>query len=556
MNILIIAPKSVPESGVLSVANGVNFQYLFPLGLAYISAVLKQNRHRVDCINLNHFSGDSGGIIKNKIKSTGYDIVCTGGLSIAYKQIKMVVDAVRVFGKREKIIIGGGIISSEPELMFTALKPDYVVIGEGEKTIVELINCLENNGDIGSINGIGYISEGKFVCNPAQTAIADLDVVPLPDLDGFEFEEYLDHVRPSDQAFYDIYDHPRLYPIICSRSCPFLCTFCYHPLGNKYRQRSVNSVMDEIETNVRRYKINLISIYDELLSNNRQWLYEFCGRMKAFLREIDWECKWLCQMRVDSVDEEMLPIMKESGCYFVSYGFESYNQAVLKSMKKHIQPRDIDRAINITLKHGLSLQANFIFGDRAETLDTAKETLDYWKKRNDAGILMDFIRPYPGSQLYNYCIEKGIIGDRFDFIKNQLFNIVNMTDMSNGDFEKLKFTVHTAELSCRKYILPDRIVPAQDGTCDVYITCPHCGAKLKYGNFLIFSRWNFNLVMHCRSCRRRIFSASRYVIFVSIIMRNLFYLFPMPLSMVIYKLKPKIKPAIKKIIRGAFKKSE
>lgn len=367
MKLLIVVPRS--GTGDLS----ADYRYLFPLGLAYISSVLKKAGHDVDCLNLNHCEGSVKELMNRYLSKKQYGYVLTGGLSTSYKQIKLVSDAVYALDHGVGLILGGGLISSEPELMFNTLQPNYIVIGEGEKTICELLECLENKGDTENIAGIGYRNnQGKFICTKPQTPIDDLDSIPYPDFEGFEFDKYLDRMRPNDQYFYDLFDYPRVYPIVCSRSCPFLCTFCFHPVGNKYRQRSINSIIDELSIMVKKYRINTIAIYDELFSNNRDWLYEFCRRFKQIAAELSWECRWSCQMRVDKLDDEMLKTMKDAGCYMVSYGFESYSLIVLKSMRKYITPAQIDRAVNSTLKHNLSIQANFIFGDRAETVQTAQ----------------------------------------------------------------------------------------------------------------------------------------------------------------------------------------
>ena len=114
-----------------------------------------------------------------------------------------------------------------------------------------------------------------------------------------------------------------------------------------------------------------------------QWikkrLLEFCDGIKKLKSEISWDLKWSPQLTVHSVDGDLLKIMKEAGCELISYGFESFSPIVLKSMGKPITPQQIDNAIKETLKAKIAIQANFIFGDIAETKETAEETLNYWK---------------------------------------------------------------------------------------------------------------------------------------------------------------------------------
>jgi len=258
-----------------------------------------------------------------------------------------------------------------------------------------------------------------------------------------------------------------------------------------------------------KYHINLISIYDELFSNNIEWLREFCARMKEFLAKLPWECKWGCQMRVDKINDEMLKMMKNSGCYMVSYGLESYSSIVLKSMKKHITPEQIDRAIKLTLKNGLSVQGNFLFGDPAETWQTAKETLDYWKKNLEAGIMLTFVNPYPGTEIYRQCLERAIIKDKTNFIANQIFDVINITEkMSTRKFAGLWATVSEARSKYRVYGVCKDLQSREDGTVELLIQCPHCRQMIEYKNYLIPSKYYYFLMMYCRSCRRRFFIAS------------------------------------------------
>ncbi len=496
--------------------NDKNFNYHPPLGLMYISSVLKRSGRNVDVLNLNHRSGKVEDIIHTALDvGEKYDFICTGGLSTHYQQVREVVEAVRGHKEGARIILGGGLITSEPELMLNALKPDFIVIGEGEKTIVELLSCLENGGNIAHVLGIGYRDKsGKIVINQPQPAIKDLESLPLPDFEGFELETYMDNLKPSSNVALDLYDFPRAYPLICSRSCPFKCTFCFHPVGKLYRQRSMDSIINELDTAINRYKANVIIIYDELFSLNKERVYEFCERLKKIQEGVSWKIRWMCQMRVDKLDKEFLKTMKDAGCYMVSYGFESYSPVVLKSMKKQITPSQIDKAIKLTLEQKISIVGNFIFGDKAETVQTANETLDYWKANHHYGIMFAFINPYPGTELYNHCIEKGIIKDKLDFIENHITDAFNMTDtMTDEEYEKLLCDTVDAWRKYRLYAVPISVKKNENGTAYFKIKCPHCNKIVEYDNFAeINFMSDFNLTF-CRKCRGRFFLASRLYIY-------------------------------------------
>jgi radical SAM superfamily enzyme YgiQ (UPF0313 family) len=469
-------------------------------------AVLKQAGYNVDCINMNMIND-------LKISKNKYDFIATGGMAIHYEEIhKISMEAHR---SKTKLIIGGGIVTSEPELISRAINTDYAVLGEGEVTILELLDSLEQNGSLEAVAGIGFLRHDSFITTSKRKPILKLDTLPFPDYEAFGFETYLDHLKPSDVYNYDIFDYPRVYPLISSRSCPFRCTFCYSPLGNRYRQRSIDNIMDELRVMVPKYRINIVDIIDELFSYDKERTYEFCEKFKEFASTIPWEIKWDCQLRVDKLEEEMIDRVKDAGCFMISYGLESYSATVLESMKKHITPDQIYRAVKMTLDKKMSLQGNFIFGDIAETTDTAKETLNYWKENVDAGILLAWVMPYPNSKLYQVCLEKGIIKDKLKYISNQFSEVFNMTTMSDVEFIKLRLEVYKTPL---KYNL--NTIPSVVGDNFIVVKCPHCDATMEYKNYSVYDqnmyiqflspwKWVFYKTVYCRNCRRRFWIMNR-----------------------------------------------
>ncbi len=558
MNILIVAPRY--NSGDIS-----NFVYMFPLGLGYISAVLKQAGHEVECLNLNHYNGKVSDLVgKRLLANRKFDFVCTGGLSDSYHQAKSITDAVRNTGSDIGVILGGGMISSEPEIIFNALEPDYIVIGEGENTIRELLSCLEKKEEITNVDGIGFRGEtGQFQITKKQAPIMDLDALPLPDFDGFEFETYLSRMRPTDFYFYDIFDSPRVYPIIGSRGCPFLCTFCFHPLGPKYRQRSIDSIMAELEFMVIKHKINIIAVYDELFTYDQDRVYEFCARIKELFKKLSWECRWTCQMRVDGLDEACLKTMKDAGCHMVSYGFESYSQTVLKSMRKSIKPEQIGQAIQITQKNGVSLQANFIFGDTAETSETAKETLDFWKDQVDAGVQLGFITAYPGTKIFKRCVEKGVIKNILAYIINPLE--INTTEtMTDHEIRCLKFEIYLALLKYRPLSTPHSLRKTSTDThhglvksiYNVTVKCPYCGQTIEYKNYLILFHLFFFHTRYCRNCSYRFFLVSKPYKLLNHFLRLFFVITGNRLGKIVYEMflvlkkrADRLKPTVKQVLK-------
>lgn len=493
MNVLFVAPRNATK--------------IFPVGLAYVIAALKRAGHSVDCLNLNL-------VTDLKIEENRFDIVATGGLACHLSDIEHIVELARVSGV--KTVVGGGIVSSEPELMTRELQVDYAVIGEGEVTVCELLRCLENGEDVHAVPGLAFVENDRFFLTEPRKPIMDLDSLPYPDYESLGFQEHLSTFRPSDLYYLDYFDHPRGYPIVASRSCPFECTFCYHPLGRVYRQRSIDSIMEELQAVVPKYRINVIEILDELFSLDGERLKVFCERLADFRKSLSWELKWGCQLRVANIDRDTLEVLKRSGCYNLSLGLESYSKTVLDSMKKKITPDEIHKAVHCLLDTDLRLQGNFIFGDRAETMVTARETIDFWKKHSDAGILLSFVQPYPGSELYKHCLDKGIITDRIDFIKNHIFDTFNMTDIPDDEFFKLRLELLRLDFKFNRHTIPKSI-----NNESIVMVCPHCNETITYNNFILVEKNSmlfslrqselfYNKMMYCRNCGRRYWARSLY----------------------------------------------
>ena len=463
-----------------------HLNYLLPLGLAYISAVLKKAGKDVTCLNINHRDGYVRDIIRDELASAKYDIIFLGGLSLFYPHIRDIISYIREFSDT-MIVVGGGIMTAQPEIMFNLLQPDFGIVGEGEMTALELVDYLENKGgNIEFINGLVY-NDGfskSVIINKPREQIKDLDALPYPDYASFGYEEYLDHIKPTDYIAYDVVDKPRYYPILAGRSCPFKCTFCFHPLGTKYIQRSVDNIMDEIKQNVEKYNINIIFIYDELFSHDRERMIDFCTKFKAYSDTLPYKLWFYCNNRADSTTDEMLKIMKASGAYLLSFGLESYSQVVLDSMKKHTTPEQINKIAHLMRENELGLQGSFIFGDVAETMETARETLDFLKdnrKLIGTGVATTFIIPFQGTPIYKQCVREGIITDEIKFIKDRevagynFLEPMNMTKLSGEDFGKLKDEVYVEHLTAGAYATSIKQWVDLKGNIYITVKCPSCG---------------------------------------------------------------------------------
>lgn len=407
--------------------------YVLPMGILYVASALKRRGHDVVTLNLNHLINPYVALVR-KIGDEGIGFVGTGGLSGEYQVLKKLFETVKRASPEVTTFCGGGIITAEPSVAMIALEyVDIGIIGEGDETVPDLIDCLSEGGALEEIRGIIYKEEsGELKITGKREEILDLDKLPLPDYDGFEYARYLGE---NDAGFG--WKGERLSPVsvIGSRSCPYACTFCFHPTGVRYRTRSLDHVFAEIDLLVDRYHVNHIALREELFSMDRARTLAFCEGMKK-RRGLYWSI----QLRINQVDDDVLCALVAARCFAVFVGIESVDDNVLHSMNKKINHEQIEAVVGTGRRLGLLIRSGLIFGDKAETIESARKSLE-WVRRNEGynailrrpAITAAMLVPFLGSELYRYACKKGIIEDRVEYLRKGC-PIVNLTEKSESDF--------------------------------------------------------------------------------------------------------------------------
>lgn len=470
MRVLLLAPRN--ERGV---------SLVFPLGIAYISSALRKAGHEVMSLNLALYNDDVQEVM-HAITAFQPSLVGIGGMTFSFSQIKRILSAVKARHPEIITLLGGGVLTSAAVPVFKAIDPDFGIIGEGDETAPELVRCIENGDDPSKVSGIVFRgSDGGLVFTPPRPVLASLDDLPLPDYEGL--------------GFANLMGQGIILEILGSRGCPHACTFCYSPLGRKYRQRSLDHLFQEIEHVAAQYGVERLGVADELFAATPERVREFCRRITPL------GIKWHTQLRVDSVDEATLREMGEAGCCMISYGLESMDERVLKSMNKKIKPAQIARTLELTYSSGITSFGNFIFGDIAETQETADNTLNWWLDNRKHLINLGSLQCWPGSKVYGHALEKGVISDEIDFISRSCPEI-NITAMTDEQYWKL---LMRKTLYDRALLFLAKVTRAElnaDGTWSIDCICPHCGAEqshLSVGEHNIpFNRHSVRLLCRCR----------------------------------------------------------
>lgn len=480
MNYLFVMPSSTKIK---------NQAYVFPIGIAYVTASLKASGRNVVTLNLNYKDETVEEIIKRYILEYNIDVIAVGGLTAQYWAMKEIIDCAKKVKPDIVAWVGGGIITSDPIAAMEAFEnADCGMVGEGEITVCELADAVENGSDLSMVNGIVYKRNGEWVENPRRAEIQDLDNLPYPDYEGFEFGEVINK-EPTDM-FAIAGGHFAC--VSFGRSCPFNCTFCFHPSGTKYRKRSLDSAFAEIDWLLERYDIRNIYVTDELFSQNMDYVRDFCKRIKE--RKLG----FMVQLRVDFITEELVKLLKESGCISALLGLESADNAVLKSMRKHITIEQIERALKILYDAGLNSQGTFIFGDLEETKDSALRTITWWREHPQYLIKLAFITVYPGSHLYKVACERGIIKDKVQFIKDgcPYINVSKMTDEEYSELTEMVNSLYSPSSDVLKKV---KIEYTGSGKITLHGECPECNKLNHWKNQDPFRPEDY---IYCQYCNR------------------------------------------------------
>ncbi len=437
-------------------------------GIMYVSSYLKSRGFSVDTVNLNHYPASR---LREILSENTYDVILTGGLFTYMTKFEEIFSIAREMQPGIRTVLGGPVVTAHPSFAVETFDADFVVVGEGELTSAALLSALEDGHECDNIPGLGFKRDGKFIQTGRGNTVDDLDSLPLPDYEGFEFGEFLKRGRPANQDN-ATYLHKEFRPgyVVGGRDCPGRCTFCFHVTKGHFRIRSVDNIISEIKFLVEHYGVNDIEIVDDLFSIKKERVFDFCEKIAPL------EIPWQCQMRVSGVTEELLKAMKKAGCYLISYGFESASGKVLRSMKKGITVEQIERVIEPTRRAGITLQANFIFGDPEETLETARETLDFYHRHR--GVNLGFVKPYPGSELYHNLVDRGKIKDLRHFWIHSAIDIdgpVNMTRLPWPEFRLLNAWVMLERCQNEYFEIVSVRTGLDDGSMQLRLKCPWCG---------------------------------------------------------------------------------
>jgi len=397
----------------------------FPLNIGYLSAVLKKVGFEVTIYNMDiyHHSNIDLSIY---LSLNQFDLIGVSFLAARFSEtILRLCEAINKYKKDAWLVLGGHGPSPIPKFMLKETGADIICIGEAEETICELLQGKICNYPLSQIRGIAYKgSDDDYYVNEGREPIKNLDLIPFPLWDLFPMHNYTNNIK-----FPGMTKDDKLFTIITSRGCINRCSFCYR-LESGIRFRSMKNVVEEMYLLNEVYGITYFNICDELFGYPKKRVFEF----QEELEKRDLKIKYFCAVRVDTIDKEILQSLKESGCKFINFGFESSSQEVLDLMQKHTTVEQNIKAIELSKEMGFETTGlNFIWGNPGDTMESLWDNVDLIIKYQDYTQLRTIrpVTPYPGCQLYYDAIAEGKLKDPKDFFskfKNSDLITVNFTE--------------------------------------------------------------------------------------------------------------------------------
>ncbi len=364
------------------------------LGLASLATVLKNSGQEVKIFDSSFDRNLKR--VKNELVKFQPDLVGIYTLTDFFYSAKELVEFSHQLGA--KTVLGGAHPTILPEQTLRQIPElDFVVKGEGERAILELVDGLEGRMDFAEILGLGFKRNGEIIINPLPEKPLNLDELPIPD------RELLEHHRR--------YLRNRAINLHISRGCPFNCSFCQPTLqmlfGKKLRFRSPELVVEELKLLYGRYRIREYFFHDDIFTVNRRWLAELVERInQAGLKK---GFRYVVNSRVDTFDEEIARLLKEMGVYYVLFGLESGSQKILDSLGKGTTVEQAYRAFELCGKYGFRTHAYIILASPAETLETLKATEKMIDELKPNTVHISICTPLPGTYLEQEAKKLGLV---------------------------------------------------------------------------------------------------------------------------------------------------
>jgi len=368
-------------------------------GLGYLSSVLKRAGHETALVYLQH--EPTRDEFLQQVAATQAQLVAFSSTTHQHPTIERYAGWIKAATPSLLTIVGGTHPTLVPEAVLANPNMDFVCVGEGEYPLLDLVTALQEGRDYTGIPNLWLHRDGQAVRNPLRPLLADLDELPFPDRELFDFQAIL----AANDGWVDL---------MAGRGCPYGCSYCCNPglrerfkgLGKYVRFRSVDNVLAEIRALVARYPVQTLNFQDDVFTLDRDWAVQFS---RAYAQEFDLPF-WI-NTRVERIqDEELVAALAHAGCRGVRVGIESGNENLrAEILKRRMSNQEIRQAFALARKYGLDIYTCNMLGIPGETAEMIDETIALNRELEPADLQFSVFYPYPMTELNEICVRDGYI---------------------------------------------------------------------------------------------------------------------------------------------------
>ncbi len=388
-NILLIKARYIYKK--IHPVHSQNIEKALPIGLAYITGLLDNEGYRIRVVDYNVSDTPITEILKNFQSK----IVGISFYSLEYKHAEFLFHTIKEYDKNI-ITIGGGPHPNTIEEKLLENNPDidFLVVREGEQTILELVQEILGSHNYSAVKGIIYRNNGQIIETEPREFIKNLDVLPKIPFHHFDIRKYF----PQAGSFRRLPSHS----IVTARGCPYKCNFCNLSLwGKTIRYRSAENVLAEVDYAVQELGAKEINFCDETFTINRNRALDIC---KGII-EGNYKIKWKCSTRVDRLDRELLKMMKKAGCFVISLGIESGDNEILNIINKGFTTEHSEKSVKLLREIGIQSAGFFMFNLPWDTMETMERTIRFSRSLDLDYLNFEMTKPFYGTEIRKYIEE-------------------------------------------------------------------------------------------------------------------------------------------------------
>jgi anaerobic magnesium-protoporphyrin IX monomethyl ester cyclase len=434
-----------------------------PLGMMSLAAYLRKYRSgdefKLYDARLHYTHNDQ---LAKMVVANNPDILCITSFSLELDVSRDLAARVRAINPGIKIFIGGPYPTSDPKGALTDSDFDLAFIGEGERSLLAVLNAMDKGDSIEGIAGLAYRKDGQIISTGYPELISELDEIPIPAWDLIDLD-FMFSRKGKRSMMNKLQRRNRAVSVFTTRGCPFQCTYCHNIFGKKLRKRSIEHVMEEFHLLQDKYGVRELEILDDIFNMDMARAGAVFDRMDQ--ENLHFDITFPNGLRSERLDEELLRKFKKGGVYWITVAIETGSLRLQKNIKKHVDLQKAQENIDLISKIGINCNGVFMMGFIDETEEELQQTIDF--AVNSKLVIASFfiLVPFPNTEIYDQAVAAGVdMSVRFADFHTISVNLSKVTSKRLWQLKKIAY--RRFYLSPKRFYLILRANPFQVGLFD------------------------------------------------------------------------------------------